>query len=194
MQEEQDEMERWEQNTGVEFLEKIGLTSGQVVFDFGARVGHYTIPAAIVVGEKGMVYAVDREPDVLNELDRKAGILGLANVKTIETNGEMKFKIESRSLDAVFLYDVLHYLEGNVRKSLYEELHRMLKPHGLLSVYPKHLKEDHPLDEFKELTTKDLKKEIISSGFWFIREYRSFVSHDDDLIPGCMLNFRRFAG
>jgi len=192
MQEDQEEMERWERNAGVEFLEKIGLESGHVVFDFGSRVGHYTIPAAIVVGEEGMVYAVDKEPDVLNELEKKAGILGLVNITTIETNGEVGFNIESRSLDAVLLYDVLHYLEGNVRKTLYRELHRMLKPDGLLSVYPKHMKEDHPLDEFKKLHTKDLKKEIIMSGFRFVREYRGFISHDDSLIPGFILNFRNF--
>ena len=192
MQENLEEMDRRKQNTGVKFLEKIGLKSGQVVFDFGAKVGHYTIPAAIVVGEKGMVYAVDKEQDVLNELERKATILGLPNVRTVQTNGEVCFNIESRSLDAVFLSDVLHYLERSVRKTLYKELHRMLKPHGLLSVYPKYVKENHPLDELMKLHTKDLKKEIIISGFWFIREYRGFISHDDSLIPGCILNFRRF--
>lgn len=188
------EMERWEQNTGVGFLEKIGLKSGQVVLDFGARKGHYTIPAAIVVGEKGIVYALDKDPDVLKELERKAGILGLVNITTIETNGEVRFNKESRSLDVVLLYDVLHYLEGNVRKILYQELHRMLKPDGLLSVYPKHVKEDHPKDEFEKLHAKDVMKEIVKTGFWFEREYCGIISHDDSLNPGCILNFRRTVG
>jgi len=102
------------------------------------------------------------------------------------------FTIEHRSLDAVLLYDVLHYLDGDVRITLYTELHRMLKPDGLLSVYPKHLKEDHPLGDFKDLHTNELKKEIIRSGFWFIREYHGLISHDDSVIPGSILNFRRF--
>ena len=127
----------------------------------------------------------------MNELERKAGILGLVNITTIETNGEVRFEIESRSLDVVLLYDVLHYLEGKVRKILYQELHRMLKPDGLLSVYPKHVKEDYPLDEFEKLNTQDVKMEIKNSGFLFEREYCSLISHDDSLNPGCVLNFRK---
>jgi len=38
-------MRRWHQSQGVEFLERIGIREGQVVVDFGCRVGHYSIPA-----------------------------------------------------------------------------------------------------------------------------------------------------
>ena len=57
-------IEHWEKEEGVKFLRRIGMKPGQKVLDFGARVGNYTIPAAIVVGERGLVYAVDREKRV----------------------------------------------------------------------------------------------------------------------------------
>ena len=44
------QMEWWEREGGLKFLRKIGLRSGQKILDFGCRVGHYTIPAAQVVG------------------------------------------------------------------------------------------------------------------------------------------------
>lgn len=191
MQEEREEMEKWERNAGVKFLKKIGLGPGQVVLDFGAGVGHYTIPAAIVVGEEGKVYSIDKRPDALNEVERKARLLGLGKIILIITDGEVHFKIENGSFDVVFLYDVLHYLEGNVRTTLYQELHRMLKPDGLLSVYPKHVKGDHPRDKFEKLHIKDVKKEIMKSGFRFEGEFRDVISHDNSLNPGCVLNFRR---
>jgi len=191
MQEMQDKMERWERNAGPGFLAKIGLGSGQVVFDFGAGVGRYTIPAAIVVGVEGTVYAIDEDPEVLSELEKKATSLFLENIKTIETHGEVRFDMESGSVDVVLLYDVLHYLEERLRTTLYDELHRMLKPDGLLSVYPKHVKEDHPLDEFEKLHIKDVRREIRSAGFLFEREHCGLISHDDDLNQGCVLNFRR---
>ena len=49
------QMEWWERDTGLKFLKEIGLKYGQRVLDFGCRVGHYTIPAAKVVGNKGIV-------------------------------------------------------------------------------------------------------------------------------------------
>ena len=59
---------QWETVDGVKFLKNIGLKSGQTVLDFGCRVGHYTSPAAKVVGNKGIVYALDKEQQALDEL------------------------------------------------------------------------------------------------------------------------------
>jgi len=53
-----EKMERWEVKEGVGFLREIGVKPGQIVLDFGCRAGHYTIPAAKIVGNKGIVYAV----------------------------------------------------------------------------------------------------------------------------------------
>ena len=66
-----DAMTKWETADGVEFLKKVGLKSGQTVLDFGCSVGHYTIPAAKVVGNTGIVYTVDKEQQALDELQQK---------------------------------------------------------------------------------------------------------------------------
>ena len=60
--------ETWEEQEGVIFLRKIGIKIGQTVLDFGCRVGHYTIPAAEIVGNSGIVYAIDSEQQALKEL------------------------------------------------------------------------------------------------------------------------------
>ena len=186
-------MELWETEGGSKFLKKIGLRAGQKVLDFGCRVGHYTIPAARVVGSEGIVYAVDKEPKALSELSRKVTSHNLTNVKISKTSGQMKLTLESRLIDVVMLYDVLHYFGADERMILYHEAFRLLKQSGLLSVYPKHIMEDHTLMELQHLQSADIEREVLSSGFQFERRYCGVISHDDRLNKGCVLNFRKFA-
>lgn len=187
-------MEWWERNGGAKFLKKIGLRSGQKILDFGCRVGHYAIPAARGVGSRGTVYAMDKESEALNELNRKVIAYDLTNVKTIKTSGHIKLPLESRVIDIVLLYDVLHYFVKDKRMKLYQEVFRVLKEGGMLSVYPKHTAEDNPLMELQHIRSTDVRKEILSSGFQFKRRYCGIISHDDGLNKGCVLNFRKLAG
>lgn len=184
-------MKKWETNDGVEFLKKIGLKSGQTVLDFGCRVGHYTIPAAKVVGNEGIVYAVDKEQEALNELRQKIKAHNLKNVRIIKASGEIELDFESESIDVVLFYDVLHYLGKNDRKKLYQKAFRVLKQDGLLSVYPKHTLEDEPIMEFQNLSLGEIKQEVQNSNFVFEKKHCGFISHDDGLNKGCVLNFRK---
>ena len=56
-----DSMEQWECRDEIAFLNRIGLKPEDSVVDFGCRVGHYSIPAAFVVGNSGRVYALDND-------------------------------------------------------------------------------------------------------------------------------------
>jgi ubiquinone/menaquinone biosynthesis C-methylase UbiE len=185
------EIEKWERQEGVKFLKRIGLQPNQTVVDFGCRVGHYTIPAAKVVGNNGIVYAVDKEQQALNELHQKAARLNLKNIRTINNSGQIQIDSEDNCIDVVLFYDILHYHERGERKKLYAEAHRVLKQDGLFSVYPKHTLKDDPIREFSSLSLSDVKREIEGSNFAFEQEYCGLISHDDGLNQGCVLNFRR---
>jgi len=184
-------MEKWETRDGVEFLKKIGLKSGQTVLDFGCGVGHYTIPAAKVVGSKGIVCAGDKEQQALSELQQKANHLNLKNIRTIKTSGRIQIDLENDSIDVVLFYDVLHYHKKEQREKLYRQAYHILKQDGLFSVYPKHTSEDDPLMEFQNLTSGEIKQEIQNSNFVFEKKHCGFISHDDGLNKGCVLNFRK---
>jgi ubiquinone/menaquinone biosynthesis C-methylase UbiE len=170
-------------------LKRIGIKSGQTVLDFGARVGHYTIPAAIVVGNTGVVYAVDKEQKELDELGDKMKGLNLKNIRMVKTFGDVTLDFNDETMDVVLLYDMLHYLGKIERVKLYGETHRVLKQEGFLSVYPKHVVEDLPLNHFKQLKLDDVKKEIQDSNFCFRGKNCGTISHDDFLNPGCVYNF-----
>jgi len=184
-----EDMETWEKENGVKFLRKVGLWPGQIVLDFGCRVGHYAVPAAFVVGSKGIVYAVDKEQQVLNELQQKAIANNLKNVKTVKTSGQTTLDFKSKSIEVVLFYDVLHYFGKHDRKKLYQETQRVLKQDGFLSVYPKHTLEDDPIQEFRRLSLSDVKHEIEASSFVFEHKFCGLISHDDGLNQGCVLNF-----
>ena len=184
-------MERWERKEGAEFLRKVGIRKNHIVLDFGCRVGHYAIPAAKIVGNGGIVYAVDKEQQALNELQQKAVYLNLKNIRTIKTSGRIKIDLEKGSIDVVLFYDVLHYHQKQEREKLYQEALRVLKQDGSLSVYPKHILEDDPIQQFKELNLNDVKREIEDSGFHFEERYCGVISHDNGLNKGCVLNFRK---
>jgi ubiquinone/menaquinone biosynthesis C-methylase UbiE len=185
---------RWEKRDGPIFLRKIGLKPGQKILDFGCRVGHYTIPAAKVVGNKGIVYAVDKEQQALNELQQKATRLNLKNIRTINSSGRIQIDLENDSIDVVLFYDVLHYHEKKERKKLYVEAYRVLKQGGLFSIYPKHTLEDNPIREFRSLSVSDVKQEIEDSKFVFEKKHCGLISHDDGLNQGCIFNFRKSQG
>ena len=186
------DIEKWEEQEGVKFLRRIGLQPNQTVLDFGCRVGHYTLPAAKVVGNKGIVYAVDKEQQALNELQQKATRLNLKNIRTINTSGRIQIDLENDSIDVVLSYDVLHYHKKGERKKLYAEAYRVLKQDGLFSVYPKHTLEDNPIREFRSLSVSNVKQEIEDSKFVFERKHCGLISHDDGLNQGCVLNFTKY--
>ncbi len=183
------EIKNWEEKEGIKFLSKIGIKKGQKVLDFGARIGHYSIPIATVVGNKGSVYALDKNKEPLDELKRKAKAQRLKNIALIKTNGSLETGLENNSVDATLAYDVLHLIDN--RKKLYKEIHRVLQKNGLFSVYPKHNKLDQPEQGLKNLDPKDVIKEIEAHNFYFEAKHCGLISHDDFLNEGCVLNFRK---
>lgn len=186
-----DPMKQWECQDGVGFLRDIGIRPGDKVLDFGCRVGHYSIPAAFVVGHSGTVYALDKDQSPLDQLIEKAKEYGLSNILTMRAPGQTNIDITSNTMDVVLLYDVLHYFTPRDRRRLYEEAGRVLMPTGLLSVYPKHTVEDVPSKEFTETRLNDVEREIQISGFEPDGRWDAIISHDDGIERGYVLSFRK---
>ncbi len=118
-----------------ERLVEAGVKRGQAVLDFGCGVGSYTIPAAQIVGEKGVVYGLDVHPLAIAAVDKRARKENLTNVKTILSGKDTGLPDES--VDGVLLYDAFHLMPD--KQALLKELHRVLKPDGFLSTDHEHM-------------------------------------------------------
>ncbi|MCK4296636.1 MAG: methyltransferase domain-containing protein, partial [Candidatus Marinimicrobia bacterium] len=114
------------------------------------------------------------------------------NIKRINTSGKIDTGLRNDSIDAVLLYDIIHLVGKDDsstlkdRKKLYKEAHRLIKPSGMLSVYPTHLKTHTDVGSIEEI-----RKEILDFGFEFEKEFLEILVHDDIFIDGKILNFRK---
>ena len=164
-----------------EVLRSIGIKRGSVVLDFGCGSGAYTIPAARIVGEEGVVYALDKDEVALDELMRRAGSEGLENVRRIDTKGEVNLKLDDESVDVVLLYDIFWYfpLSDPRLTSLLKEAYRVLRRKGTLSILPKHIDPER------------LREKIEGIGFRLRSVYSGAVLHDGMIEKGRILNFMK---
>jgi ubiquinone/menaquinone biosynthesis C-methylase UbiE len=139
------DLEHWHKNLGELFFKKIGLKEGFHVLDFGCGSGTYTIPAAKVVGSTGIIFALDSEQIAIDEVLSRAKDLKITDrIKTIKTQGELIIPLANESVDMVLLYDVIGSIikrpDGiKALKNLLEEIKRISKHGGKLSIIPKHL-------------------------------------------------------
>jgi len=179
----------WERKTGIDFLKKIGIKKSYKVLDFGCNNGNYTIPISTLVGNKGIVFAIDENKSALNELQKKSKLIKSDNIKIVHTNGELYFNITDDFFDFVMFYDVLHYLKLQQRTILYKEIFRVLKSNAILSVHPKHIIGNFPLNELQNVKLDELISEIEYIGFKYSEKICSELSHDGYLEEGCVINF-----
>jgi ubiquinone/menaquinone biosynthesis C-methylase UbiE len=104
-------------------MEILGIAPGKSVADIGAGSGWFTVRAARRVGEGGMVYAVDINPEAIRYVDERARKEKLQNIKTILGKGDNPL-LPPASVDAVLLLKTYHEvaqpvaLLQNLRKAL----------------------------------------------------------------------------
>lgn len=138
---------KWLRGHIKEALTRIGIEEGQRVLDFGCGSGAYTIPAAKLVGEKGKVYALDKDAEALETLKESVRKEKLRNVETM-LSSDLKISLEEESADMVLLYDVIHLIKDRAR--LFAEIHRILRSDGVVSIYPMHVENDEVLRQMRE--------------------------------------------
>jgi len=122
----------------VKILKEVGIKQGFHVLDYGCGPGSYILPLADMVGRWGKIYALDTHPDAIKMVKNLALKKKFTNIETIRS--DCKTYLLDSSLDVVLLYDTLHDL-GDPDRVL-QELHRVLKPTGVLSVSDHHMKEN----------------------------------------------------
>ncbi len=113
-------------------IEQLGIHPNQIIADFGAGSGAYTIAAAKALKGNGKVYAVDVQKDLLTRLENTCREQHISNVGYIWGNLEQLggTKLADQSVDLVILSNVLFQTDD--KKITIEEAKRVLKQGGRL--------------------------------------------------------------
>jgi ubiquinone/menaquinone biosynthesis C-methylase UbiE len=119
-------------------LKEVGIKPGFSVLDYGCGPGGYITAAAQLVTESGKVYALDIQPLAIKQVQNIAKKQKIANVETILS--DCATGLSDKSIDVVLLYDVFHGLSRP--DEVLTELHRVLKPDGILSFNDHHIKQE----------------------------------------------------
>jgi len=133
-----------------DILEEVGIKPGFHMLDYGCGPGSYIVPLAELVGESGKIYALDIHPLAIQKVKDIASKKRLANVGTICS--DYQTGLPDNSLNVVLLYDAFHHLSDP--DVVLKELHRVLKPDGILSFSDHHMKE------------KEIVAEVTKSGLF----------------------------
>jgi ubiquinone/menaquinone biosynthesis C-methylase UbiE len=181
------DVQMWIEKDGEDFLKAVGIKEGKIVLDFGCGEGHYSVPAAKVAGKNGRIYAVDKDKQALNQLVKLIKKNNIENIEVIKN--ESKTPLEDNCVDFILCYDVVHYLKDRI--AVYHEFYRVLRPKGILSLYPKHHKNDYPLMGLAQMKLEDVIKEVEGAGFSLQHKFLRRLIHDDYYNDGCILNFRK---
>jgi len=157
----QDEREQclWLQERVEEVLASIPIEDGDVVVDFGCGAGRYALPAAKMVGRKGRVHAMDCDLGRMEPVAKATR----KNLNSIHGDGSTSIPLEDESCDVGLLYDVLQKLDD--RRAVMREMHRVIRPDGVLSVYPMHLDQ------------RTIRAEVLSAGFRYRGDFAGLVLH-----------------
>lgn len=169
-------------------MKQLELEPGQLVCDMGCGNGYYTLRFARQVAPRGLVFAVDIQPEMLQMLAARAARARVDGVKPVQ--GDIANpNLPANELDMVFLADVYH--EFSHPQSMLYWIRRSLKSTGVVALLE--YREEDPTVQIKPLhkMSKDqIMKEYQANGFKLVREFNGlpmqhlmFFARDDSPLP-----------
>lgn len=171
--EESEKRDRWQHPEQV--LDALSLGPGSVVADVGAGEGYFTLHLAERVGPTGKVYAEDILDEQLAKIRSAAAKRHLAQIVTIHgTRSDPR--LPAAALDAVLIINAFHEMENF--DAMLQELHRALKPGGLLAIIEAEDKMGDSRSAYQKrhrLPEEIVKQDTERNGFHFLRKQPGFT-------------------
>ena len=150
------EFREWLTEHASEALISIGVSPGQTVLDYGCGLGTFTIPSSRIVGKRGKVYAFEASSDQLERVRESAKEAALDNIVTVlSDSSKSSVDLPDKCIDIILVYDMMHEVDD--RRGLLQEIYRVLKREGILSVFPMHMGTEHFIDVMKHYGLFELR-------------------------------------
>ena len=145
-----------------EVVMALGLKDGERIADIGAGSGYFALRFARHVGDRGMVYAVDINPDMIAHVNARAREAGLKNLRTILSKPDDP--MVPAPVDRFFICDTWHHIEGHPHYLAL--MRKALKPGGQIVIldYQKRETPNGPPLEMR-IAKEDVVREFEQHGF-----------------------------
>jgi len=161
-----------------ETTKEFDLEPGMTVADFGCGSGYYTVEAAKRVGEKGRVYALDVQKDLLQAVKSTAELNNLKNIEITWADLDLPLgsRLADNSVDFVIISNILFQTEN--RQQIAKEALRILKDGGGVAVieWEKEGGKTGPLLE-KRIAKEEARNVFLEQGFKLEKEFQPGDNH-----------------
>jgi protein-L-isoaspartate O-methyltransferase len=139
-------------------LAALKLKSGNVVADIGAGSGYYTRRLAKLVGESGIVYAEEIQPQMLEILTNRMAELKIQNVRPV-LGTIMDPKLPRAAVDLILMVDVYHEFDHPFEMA--QAMCSALKPGGRMVFVEFRGEDPHvPIKPLHKMTEAQVRKEM----------------------------------
>ena len=116
-------------------MDILPVKPGSVVLDLACGKGIYSIFLSEIVGENGLVYAVDLWKKGLLLLEEQIEKQNINNILPLLDDATEQIEIDDYSVDVCLMATVLHDFEGmNKAGAVLKQIKTILKPNGYLAV------------------------------------------------------------
>jgi len=103
------------------------VRAGDTVLDIGSGPGYFTVPMARMVGDRGLVFAVDIQPKMLEKTRRRAERAGVGGRVRLVLATAKTLGLEVQA-DFALVFWMAHEVDDLVR--FFSEIRAALKPSG----------------------------------------------------------------
>jgi ubiquinone/menaquinone biosynthesis C-methylase UbiE len=117
----------------VKTLQIADVQPSQIILEVGCGTGFFTIPAAKMIGDQGILIAMDASSGFLKVVTKKVKNANLNNVSIVQRDA-LNTGLETASIDKVLLFGVIPFPLLPLDKLL-PEMHRVLKPDATMAVW-----------------------------------------------------------
>jgi len=139
-------------------LQALKLKPGDLVADIGAGTGYYSWRMAKEVGEKGVVYAVDIQEEMLDLLAKRMAERKITNVKGV-LGTITDPKLPAQSVDLALMVDVYHEFDHPFE--MMQAICRALKPGGRVAFVEFRAEDPKvPIKEVHKMSETQVRKEM----------------------------------
>lgn len=120
----------------VKVIDKLRLKPGDIVADIGSGSGTFSIPMAKAIAPNGILYAVDIDQKMLDDVAARAKREGVTNLRTVLAEHDDP-RLPVKDVDVAFYHHVLHLIEH--RQVHVNATAKYLEPDGrIVVIEPNH--------------------------------------------------------